>query len=28
MGGQTSNMTRNIREKWRRTGDNERARNP
>ena len=28
MGGQTSGMTKNTREEWRRTGDNRRARNP
>ena len=28
MGSQTSDMTKNIGEKWRRTGDNGRARNP
>jgi len=28
MGGQTSDMTKNIREEWRRTRDNGRARNP
>jgi len=28
IGGQTSDMTKNIGEEWRRTGDNGRARNP
>jgi len=28
MGSQTSDMTKNIRKEWRRTGDNERTRNP
>ena len=28
MGGQTSDMTKNIGEEWRRTGDDGRARNP
>jgi len=28
MGGQTSNMIKNIGEEWRRTGDDRRARNP
>jgi len=28
MGGQTSNMTKNIGEEWRRTEDDGRARNP
>jgi len=28
MGGQISDMTKNIGEEWRRTGDNGRARNP
>jgi len=28
MGGQISDMTKNIGEEWRRTGDDERARNP
>jgi len=28
MGGQTSDMTKNIGEEWRRTGDDERTRNP
>jgi len=28
MGGQTSDMTKNIREEWRRTRDDGRARNP
>jgi len=28
IGGQTSNMTKNIGEEWRKTGDNRRARNP
>jgi len=28
MGGQTSDMTKNIGKEWRRTGNDERARNP
>jgi len=28
MGGQTNNMTKNIGEEWRKTGDDGRARNP
>jgi len=28
MGGQTSDMTKNIGEEWRRTGDDGRAKNP
>jgi len=28
MGSQTSDMTKNIGKEWRRTGNNERARNP
>jgi len=28
MGGQTSDMTKNIRKEWKRTGNDRRARNP